>query len=274
MRTIGVLDGHDDRPVGLGHRLAAEAGGEARSVHRRAPRQTAIGRGAHPDKTVGGLAGIVPLQVAMAEEWAAGGVVAGNPLLVGIVGGADDDRRSPIHRIRRAAHSHEVGAGGDQQRSHNPDSVRLVEDNGRIAGRQVRAANRDGKVGQEAVRPTGAAVGRSRKAEVGSTAVEPAASLECGHNRRARGEHAGFDLGGVLAVGVGESVGAQTRDGELLRRRRRGGFRGRALRSAATSGEAQQGRSCEHTARADSCQASSRCRHVHPITPVRDSIRI
>src|SRR4029453_11581408 len=77
-----------------------------------------------------------------------------------------------------------------------------------VAGPVVRPARGPGEAGQEAAGPGGAPVGGGGKADGGATAVEDPPALEGAHDRRAEGEGGGFDLGAMLAGGVGERVGA------------------------------------------------------------------
>ena len=61
------------------------------------PGEATIVRRAHQDETI--RAGIVPFQVAISVKGAAWGVVARDPVLVGVVAGTDDDGIPPRDAI-------------------------------------------------------------------------------------------------------------------------------------------------------------------------------
>src|SRR6266487_6266987 len=76
-RLIGVGSGHNDRPIGTDHRLAADY---ATIIGRgRAPGLPAIGGGAHLQTVARAV--VVPLGVAVAIERAGCRVVADDPVL-------------------------------------------------------------------------------------------------------------------------------------------------------------------------------------------------
>ena len=261
--------GNDDRPIGLHDGLAAQTGGETGSIQRRAPRDSAVGGGAHPEETVCRLTGIVPLEVAVAKEGTVSGIVAGDPGFIGIASSTHDNGNEPVPRIGGAAHrdTSVPVAMGSEATSTLRARCRM---HGRITGRDIGAAALPlGDAKEQSLSPNS----RRRRLKLQSQRRmrlrETAADLECGHDGRTESKHSGLDFGGVLAVGIGEFVGAQLRKGDLprgRRRRRRTGFGWRALSAAPTCEHAGQGGHCERIAQ-EHCRGASAARRHQSYLP-------
>src|ERR1700680_266896 len=100
----------------------------------------------------------------MAEVRAGGSVVAGNPVLVGIGRGADEDGIAPVDAIGGAAYGHLVRVGDSQGRD-DPRGMGGVEGYDRIAGRAEGALLVDGDAWQEAGGPNCAIIGGGGEAD-------------------------------------------------------------------------------------------------------------
>ena len=105
----------------------------------------------------------------------------------------------------------------DRQRRDEPDAVRRVVGDDRVAGPGVQAGwlARDREPREQAVRPRPTVVLRDRIADIRCGAVEPAADLEGRYCRAPEREAVGLDLGFVLGLRVGVRVAGESTTDEL-----------------------------------------------------------
>src|SRR5579872_1525555 len=147
----------------------------------------------------------------MAIEGAAAVAVAHDPILVGegrlVINGDGIVPREPI--VRTASENGYTSRVDECDRTDKPFSVSSIIGDGSIAGSLILSPFvESGDAGQPAVLPSGATVGRRRKANIRRTAIGDSTSLECGHDGRAEGVRVRFDFGGMLAGGISEGIRA------------------------------------------------------------------
>ena len=206
---------HYHGPARLHQGLAAEAVSVVLRGLPRAPRQSAVAGDAHLDQVAQGV--VVKLGVAVAEEGAAGRVIADRPVLVVKVSVIIDDYGSAPGQpaIGRAAHIYidfrGVAVWGDAQVRDQPDPVPGVERHRGVADRRVdaRRGGGGGGTGQEAVFEAAPSVAGGGEADIGGAAAEDAAHLEGRHERAAGGKGIRLDFRGVLAGPHRKRVAAQ-----------------------------------------------------------------
>src|SRR5208283_1221776 len=166
-RTKGInaaaREGHDDGPIGLNHGLTAEPASMVGRGYARAPGQSAVARGAHQD--VAAAVRLIPFRVAVAIVRAAGGVIAGGPILIVQVSVINDDGLSPVEPVGGTAHGNvsdraRVLLMKERKCRDQPFAVFCIVGNGGVCRPPIRSAFvLVRQRGEKAVGPGFAAVG-------------------------------------------------------------------------------------------------------------------
>ncbi|TMD57220.1 MAG: hypothetical protein E6I93_03305 [Chloroflexi bacterium] len=210
-RLKTIVDGDDDRSIGLHKWLPANDTGVVGSRLGCSPRQPTISRGAHLDGVE--ATRIVELGIAVAKERATGCIITDRPVFVVKMTGSiyHDGGAKCQSAISRTTYKHIDRSGArilNAQPGDHPDLVPGIVGDRSVTGTEIfsRRCRIDGRVPQEAFGPGFAGIGRSRKTNVGCSTIEETARLEGGHDGVAKGKGVRLDLRLVITIGVGIRV--------------------------------------------------------------------